>query len=512
MSLLSSINIAQQALSANQSAISVISNNVANVDTAGYSKLRVNMSEVINYGALNNNTTSIADSLNGVQVESITRYSNAYLQSYYWNSNSDLSYDTQYQTSALNLEDLTNELNDGGLSDALTSFYEAADAMNDDPSDITARQAFISSAENVTSVFNSMSKSLTNLETSLVGTAGATSPSEMADQINSVNDILDQLADVNQSIVKTNLGGTSSTALLDERDALVTKLTNYIPVTTSTNSNGTINVKLGNYSLVNSGEVQGYLKATNTSDTSGHVVTTMSLVDEDGNTLKKDVTSSIDSGSLGAILDVAGTSSSNLTISGVLDNINTLANQFAQTFNDLQLNTDSNGTPLAIDSTTKTLTPATEAIFSTSDGTTTITAGNITVNSKVSDDPYLIAAARTDTTSSTYSNTQTGSSTNSTEMLNTRSTKLSGLNNLTIEDYLSSVVSNVGTQTSNIKNSYTTQSSVTSEISKQLTNDTGVNLDEELTDLVKYQRAYEAAARVFTTCNDILAELIKLGE
>src|SRR5574344_2028454 len=110
MGLTQSINIASQALSAMQTAMTTVSNNVANVSTDGYHKLRVNLEEVVNYTPLTQDATSIANSLSGVNVASIERYSDFYLQTYFWNQNSDKSYLTESNSIATNVEDLVNEL------------------------------------------------------------------------------------------------------------------------------------------------------------------------------------------------------------------------------------------------------------------------------------------------------------------------------------------------------------------------------------------------------------------
>lgn len=226
MSLLSSINIAHQALSVNQAAITAISNNVSNADTVGYSKLNVNLESVINYNSMGGGPISLANSLGGVELASIERKSNAFLQSSYWQETSNNSYLDKYSTVASNVENLMNELSNTGLSDAISKFYTAAANLNSSPSDITARQNYLSAADNVCSTFNSISGDLNTLSKSLVGdptNVALLSSSEIASDVSNVNNLLDQIATVNYDIVKTNASGVSSPALLDQRDSLVTK-------------------------------------------------------------------------------------------------------------------------------------------------------------------------------------------------------------------------------------------------------------------------------------------------
>lgn len=514
MSLISCLNIAQQALSVNQAAISVVSNNIANVDTPGYSKWRVNQAAVINYTPSAGNKMSLAESGSGVTIESVQRYSNSYLQSYYWQENSSAAYMDKYATIASNIEDLTNELNDTGLSEALTNFYAAADALNDDPSDITARENYIQQAQNVTVVFNNMSKNLNDMKETLVGDPnkpGTLEASEIVSQAEAVNSLLDQIAKVNFDIVKTNSGTSSSPALLDKRDALVSQLTSYMPIEAKVNSNGTINISLGDYKLVAGSQVSSYLEVESGNASTPAII---NLVDKNGAPVASNVNSDIDAGSIGAIFTASGNSNgSNLTINGVLAQLNKMASNFASVLNSIQTTvgypSGDGTTPMAIDTATGLLIPATENIFQTNDGTATITAANISVNSDIINDPNLIAAARVADVTDT---TAVGNNTNMTLVLSSRTEPNAGLQNLSFEGYLASVVSGIGSDVNNINSNTENQNLVLNEIQMKLSSATGVNLDEELVDMVKYQRAYQAAARIFSVCNDLMGELVHLGE
>ena len=516
MSLISCLNIAQQALSVNQAAISVVSNNIANVDTPGYSKWRVNQAAVINYTPSAGNKMSLAQSGSGVTIDSVQRYSNSYLQNYYWQENSGASYLSKYSTIASNIEDLTNELKNTGLSEALTNFYAAANALSSNPSDITARQNYIQQAQNVSAVFNNMSKNLNDMKATLVGDPnkpGTLGASEIASQADSVNSLLDQIAKVNFDIVKTNSSDSSAPALLDKRDALVSKLTALIPVSVKENSNGTIDVSIGENKLVAGSQVSAYLKVTSGTASNPVIV---SLVDKNSASVAANINGDIASGSIGAILTATGDSNgSNLTLNGVLVQLNKMANNFASVLNSVQTTVgypDSNGTnttPMAIDSNTGLLIPATQNIFQTNDGSGTITAGNISVNQNIITDPNLIAAARVTSVVDTMT---VGDNSNMTLLLNLRTQPNGGLQNLSLEGYLSSVVSGIGSDVNNINSNAENQNLVLNEIQTKLSSATGVNLDEELVDLVKYQRAYQAAARIFSVCNDLMGELVNLGK
>lgn len=529
MSLISSINIAQQALLVNQSALSVISNNISNVDTDGYSKLKVDLSSVINYTPSSDNAISTANSLSGVQISDIRRYSNTYLQSYYWQQNSDYSYMNQYATNASSIENLTNELNTTGLSTAFSKFFAAANALSDTPSDATARVNYEQAASNVCSVFNSVSSNLSDISKSLVGdgkSQDTLKSSQIYRSVDNVNQILSQLASVNNDIIKTNPSSdnsTASSALLDQRDSLITKLSDLMPATISYSPNGMAQVSLGDTLLVNGPSMVAHLDVENSGDPNNPV--TISILDGNNRTLVGNANDLIDSGTMGAVLDVCGSDNDKLTINGVLSGLDKLASGFANIMNTIQTGDPNNktGNPandttvaMSLDSNNK-LTKSLENLFVSSDSSNpTITAASISVNSKIVNNTNLIAAARISATeyadpTKPYLN-EIGNNSNMALVSGARSIAYQELGNTTIEGCLANAVGNVATRVENINASLKSQTSVLSSVKTQLNSETGVNLDEELSDLIKYQRAYQAAARIFTTCSQLMQELVNLGQ
>lgn len=520
MTLVSSMNMAQQALAVNQSALTVVSNNIANMDTDGYSKLRVNLGSLSStYDSPSQSPLLKANSYNGVTIENIKRYSNSYLQGYYDQENSSQSYLDKYSSIASDLQSITTQLNDTGLSTALSKFYTAVNTLNKDPSDITARTNYVSAAQTLCAVFNSTSGSLSTLQKTLVGDVSSNSASEIVSETANLNSLIDQLGDVNQNIVKTNTtDGTSSSSLLDKRDLLITQISSLANVTTKENKDGTMSVYLGNTKLVDDTQVVGHLNMTNSTDVSGNLVVTASVVDPKNSAvvLNANVNSDLTGGSISAIMDACGTDPNKLTISGILGNLDNMASEFSTVINSIQLNADYpvvNGTPMCIDSATMKLTTSTTSMFvdSSTGLTTGITAANISVNSAIISDPYKVAAARlTDTTQIN----DVGNNSNVTLITAARSDSsyYTTLGSVTPEEYLANTASTAGARISNINSNLATQTSVLDAIKTKLSAQTGVNMDEELTDMIKYQRAYQAAARVFSACSDLLDTLVNLGK
>ena len=157
VSLFSSLNIASNALTVNESAISVVSHNVANMNTEGYSKQRVNLATRNISGAIGDNVQAQIRANGGVMIANVTRYNDAYLNSYY---RDQLSILREYEEKLGNIGDLADifdDLEGTGISDALASFYEAVNNLNEYPASSTARVNFIESAKTLTATLNAKS-------------------------------------------------------------------------------------------------------------------------------------------------------------------------------------------------------------------------------------------------------------------------------------------------------------------------------------------------------------------
>jgi len=523
MSLTSSLNIARQALSVNQAAITVVSNNIANVNTDGYTKQRVNLAEVVNYTPTYGDSIMEANNCSGVRISSILSAqtnTNNYLDGYYRQENSDFNYLDQYSSIASGLEDLTNTMNNQGLSQAFNSFYEAANSLGNSPADATARESYIQSAKNVVMQFNSVSESLSSMKESLVGDptdVNSLESSQIFNSVEEVNNIIDQVAKINNDIITTNASGNSSSALIDQRNILLKNLSTLTNVEIRSESNKTVTLSIGGKTLVEGKDVTGHLKVSSGDSTTPAII---SIVTTDKPPLTKaaNINNNITAGSMAALLDICGTGVENLTISAIESNLNTMASGFAKIMNDIQ-----NGTPagqagtfaMCLDSNGK-LTDSTENLFVTSDASATITAANISVNINLMNNTNLIAAARLDATEHAKGQAvygqQIGNNSNAELLVNSRTKKYSETGNKSVEQYLANFVGNVGSQVENVNTNLDNQSKVLASVKNSLNTETGVSLDEELTDLIKYQQAYQASSRIFNVCNELLQGLMHLGE
>ena len=545
MSINSALTMAVNAMQVNQLAFNVVQNNVSNMNTTGYSKQRVNLATRALGGtqALNAQTQAYRNA--GVQIASISRYSNEYLAEYGRNNNSKLAYFSTAADISNHITTLVEELSDGGLSKAFDDFYTAATNLQQKPTDKTSRMDYIEKANNVAILLNSKYKDLTDYRTTLVGdgTGASMDASQLADNVNKANGLLEDLVQINKQIVSSGTLNSAANNLYDQRDSILSELSNYLDITTKVDNNGVATVSLGDRELVRHTTLTAKfsMEANNTIEDDQRV--TINLVDADGKLLKANINDQIQGGSIGAILDMGGKSDTDLTVQTAIDLLNNLAQGFAETLNSIQKQGwNADGTPdknakdfaMAISTDADgnmILAAPTEDLFVTNDGSNILTAGNISVNNILRTDSDKLAVAKVssndvdaDFEEITVGNNTFWTLTDKTnrkgvgngkgmiDVLNTRnSTTNSKLSNLAPEDFLMSGISKIGIQADSIENQGTSQESIVKSIEDRLMSETSVDLNEELTDMIKYQRSYQASARVFNACCDILNTLVSLG-
>lgn len=251
MSLLS---IGMSGLNAAQGSLSVLSNNIANANTAGYSRQQTTQNATASnpYGGVFIGTgTTLAD---------VRRVYNEYLDTAYQNSTS-LNSDAAAYLDQVSAVDKTLSDKTTGMSSVLSSFFAALQTASASPSDTSARQILLTSAQTLSNRFNSISGQLSQQKETINGQL-----TSMADQ---VNQLTASIGSLNKQI--TQAQGSSNTApanLLDARAEAVRSLNELIGVT-ATEKNGVFSVSTGSgQSLVQGDQVNTISAVPSSSDTS----------------------------------------------------------------------------------------------------------------------------------------------------------------------------------------------------------------------------------------------------
>jgi flagellar hook-associated protein 1 FlgK len=225
--------ISISALQAFQQAINVTSNNVANANTPGYDEESVNLSEAVPQV---NGSATIGS---GVAVTGITRAYSQAATTQLNTSESSLGQLTGLQTYTSQIDNLIGT-SGGGLSTALTNYYSAWSNVANDPTSTASREALLSAAQAVATSLNSSASQLNTLSSNV--------NSSITADVTQINSLASTISNLNQQIVVTQgeSGGQAPNELLDQRDQAVSKLAGLVGVTTTTSTDGSLNVFVGN--------------------------------------------------------------------------------------------------------------------------------------------------------------------------------------------------------------------------------------------------------------------------
>jgi flagellar hook-associated protein 1 FlgK len=225
--------ISVSALQAFQQAINVTSNNVANANTPGYDEESINLSEAIPQV---NGSATIGS---GVAVTGITRAYSQAATTQLNISQASLGQLTALQGYTSQIDNLVGTTG-GGLSTALTNYYSAWSNVANDPTSTASRQALLSAAQAVATSLNSTASQLNTLSSNV--------NSSITADVTQINSLASTISTLNQQIVVTQgqSGNQAPNELLDQRDQAVSKLSALVGVTTTTSSDGSLNVFVGN--------------------------------------------------------------------------------------------------------------------------------------------------------------------------------------------------------------------------------------------------------------------------
>jgi flagellar hook-associated protein 1 FlgK len=225
--------ISLSALEAFQAAINVTSNNIANASTPGYDVESATLTEAV---PQSDGTSSLGA---GVDVSGITRAYSQEAANQLNTSQSTLGQLTALQNYSNQIDNLFGT-NLGGISSSLQSFYSAASTVANDPTSTASRQALLNDAQGVASSFQSASSELDSLNTDI--------NSRITSDVQQINSISSTIANLNAQIETTTAqnGGQVPNELLDQRDQQISNLSQLVGVTTTTQTDGAVNVFTGN--------------------------------------------------------------------------------------------------------------------------------------------------------------------------------------------------------------------------------------------------------------------------
>ncbi len=547
-----------------QNALNTTANNLANANTVGYVRQQVRFSDK-HYITRNNPTagTNIQQSGLGVSISDVAHVRDIFLDKSYRQENGRKEFYSEMYNTTSYVEDIMQEMNGAEFKESISDLWQAFQEYGKDPTNSTNQNLIIQKSELFLSRCNTVYSDLQKYQSNI--------NMQIKEQVDRINEIGDRIYALNLEIQKTEAGGveTAMTAR-DERDNLLDELSGYVKIEAEEDSTGFVNVKVEGTQFVQDNRCN-HIGLTEEKGTGfytpywPHVTTEESymplfndvtlpsaLAQKVGSTQTTEISTSLnnDIGSLKGLIVSRGSEYGTYDFmteenySKVEDNvvmetqaeISYLARQIMIAMNDIFC---PNTTYTAVDGTTYTVLD-TENCSVGADGKlppqelftregydryteTTIDGktfyvyndetsenrsswyklGNVSVNSKLVEQVTLMPSYKQDG-SADYSQAEKLTNAWTKESLYLNPNDSSKCN---FEGYYDKIISRLGTSGSVYESSSDTLTSTATAIDNQRSQITGVSSDEELTNMIKYQSAYNASSRFITVISE-MTELI----
>jgi len=505
-----SIETAKRSLFTQQAALQVTGHNVANANTQGYSRQTVNMTASKPMEAIGMTHSAVPGQLGtGVEFTSITRIRENYLDSQFRNENQNNGNWSIQSDTLQKLETIVNEPSDSGLRSVLDKFWNAWHDLSENPEDITARKLVRETATALTDAFNQTSRQLDDLSADITENIGV-----KVDQINTNVEII---ANLTQNIRRIEAYGDNANDLRDQRDVLLDELSKIANITVSDTADG-FQVTMGAQVLVANQNftpvtVAGIQSAFGGDLTGGEIYGMIKSRDQYVADYQKQLNTLVNgmvNGDIqvtipaGAVLP-EGTVLNGVTYSGAARTLASAITVTVQGLNGLHKLGYTAQSPLK----------AGGDFFVSSDGGP-ITAGNIKLSADIEADASNIASSMRTTVNGTTESVVKGNKDLAMLIAQFNDTKIDfgsvggGTINAigTVNDYFRSIVGQLGIQAQEAGRQSDNSQIVVDQVDSRRQSVSGVSLDEEMANMIKFQHAYNAAARFMTTIDETLDRII----
>jgi flagellar hook-associated protein 1 FlgK len=449
-----SLLIGIQALEATQGALNATSNNIANANTPGYTR------EVAQFSENAESVTGSTVGGGGVTLDALQSVRDELLNLQIQQQTSQQSSADAQSTTLQQIQGYFSSTGGGDIASALSGFSNSLSQLSANPTSSAVRQSVLSAGGNLANAFKNTANGLSSAQTDANG--------QVTQTVAQINTLTKQIAQLNGQLSQLQAAGQDGGTVQDQRDQLVQKLSTLTGISVTQSSDGET-ITTGNGSPLVMGGRNFSLQTSTGSDGMQHVLDTNGT----------DITASLTGGTLGGAIQVR-----DQVISGFMTQLNALASQFATSFNSAQAQGfDSNG--------------KVGQSFFTFPANPAIAAWGITVTLT---DPASVAIS------------SDGSAGSNGNIANLSAALTNALpSGQTPAAAYSDLVFQVGNTASNASAQSTAIGLNLQQLTNQQGSISGVDTNEEATNLLRYQTAYEAAARIISTIQQLGTVTLNMG-
>jgi len=444
-------DIAQRSLSTYQHALDITSHNVANAANSNYTRQTA---------VLSTEKGEASGGLvfgMGVKLDLIQRQRDSLIDTQIRANNQKYSDNSKRSNILGQVEQLFGEPSDLGLSNTLNNFFNSWSEASVTPNSLALRYNLIRSAENLSNKVQDIYTGLTQVKSSLMTDAQNT--------VSSINSYLKEIQSLNSQIFEITIKGEQPNDLIDQRDTVLDSLSKLVNVNVTTDADGSAIVSIG-----------GVFAADKT-------VAKEFKLSESGGAL------TINSGTDGIALNLSGGELYAITdlyskgVPSYTDKIDTMMNSLKDAVNKAH-------------SSGYSITDPPETGINFFDG---YSEGVLKINSDLQLDPSKIALSKDGTN---------GNGDIATAISDIRNAKR--VNGATISDSYGALISEIGSQKQSSEQMAQSNDLILQQLDQQKSSISGVSIDEEMTNVIKFQRAYEASAKMIKIADDMLQTILNM--
>jgi flagellar hook-associated protein 1 FlgK len=463
---------AKSALAAAQVGMNTTAKNVSNINTEGYSRQRVEFKtgEPQNY--------SVHRVGGGVEVGSVSRATNEFLNRRLIDEGNTLGKNKGISDIYNQLEVLFQEDGDVGISGIVSKFFNDLRTLSTQPDAVPLRAAVRESAEGITNRFRNLAEGVDQVVGDL--------DRRIEGDVSKVNDFTTEIAKLNQQIMEIEAQGAGVVANdeRDDRDLALQKLSSIIDIQVSATENGGINVTSGRLGPLVVGSDKTMLGAFRSDEGAHQGNVRIFVLDEVGRSPPKDVTDRVESGSLGGYVAVR-----DRDIVGLQNKLDSLAYNLTAEINGVHREAYNRSNKNGID-------------FFSDLGTVKDAAKSLSLSSEIRNDLSNIATASKPNAS--------GDNSAVLAMTDLQSALIFDGGRANFSDMASGIVGELGVQTRAANQNVETQSSLVDQLDMFKKEVAGVSLDEEGMDMIKFQKLFDASAKMIQLADGMMDTVINL--
>jgi flagellar hook-associated protein 1 len=461
------MDVGKRGMAISQSALQTTSHNIANKATEGYSRQRV---DVVTAPPVGEGRFRIGT---GSEIGAISRVNNPWLEKQIEREGTQMAF-LQGQSDALQrVETVFNEQAVKGLNNSMSEFFNSFRELSNSPESPVARAMVRDKAKSMIQNFQSMDRQIDSIKSDLNQT--------IKSGVEEVNGIVKEIAQLNEKIQQIEVSkDTQANDERDRRDLLVKKLSERVNITYGEDpKTGMINITAGNTAILVAGTSSTPLSTTTTPNNQTQVMYELSK----GGT-SVDLSDQFKKGSLGGAFEFRD---------GMVNDLKSQMEELAYTIAHEVNKAHAEGYDSYNIQGVNFFSLPQDGSFSLND---------LAINKDILEDPSRIAAAARPNAP--------GDNTVANLIQGLQFKRVMGDGQSTFDDFYNSRVGQIGVATQNAVHSLEVQKNVMDQLHSTRESISGVNLDEEATKMIEYQKAFEASARVIRMADEMFDTVLNL--